>query len=132
MSFYQLLACVLYQGGCALDDSVRDAQSLCGDGTVSAVEECDDGNAVDDDGCTQSCNLARCGDGIVRAGLGEGEEGYEACDDGNDIDDDGCNSECRPAVTPLATVFGSCSVSYDGQSVNRIQRSSLESVAVIA
>ena len=37
----------------------------CGDGVTGACEECDDGNAVDDDGCTNLCTLAACGDGHV-------------------------------------------------------------------
>ena len=52
----------------------------CGDGYVfAAEEECDDGNRVDDDGCSNSCKSATppsCGDGIEQAGeecdLGEG------------------------------------------------------------
>ncbi|GMV39045.1 MAG: hypothetical protein AMXMBFR64_07610 [Myxococcales bacterium] len=58
----------------------------CGDGFVQA-EECDDGNADDHDACV-ACVKARCGDGIVFAGV-------EACDDGNDEDGDGC-SACVP------------------------------------
>ena len=34
--------------------------------------------------------MATCGDGIVRAGV-------EECDDGNDADDDQCTSNCRLA-----------------------------------
>jgi cysteine-rich repeat protein len=34
----------------------------CGDGVVQAGEECDDGNAVDGDGCRPSCVLDMCGD----------------------------------------------------------------------
>ena len=36
----------------------------CGDGVVQAGEECDDGNDLDSDGCSD-CTLAACGDGIV-------------------------------------------------------------------
>jgi cysteine-rich repeat protein len=60
-------------------DSVAavDAVALgCGDGVVTGDEECDDGNRQDGDGCTNRCQWARCGDGIVRAGV-------EDCDDGS-------------------------------------------------
>jgi len=40
------------------------------------AEACDDGNQIDDDGCTNACTLPACGDGIVQAG--------EACDGDSD------------------------------------------------
>jgi cysteine-rich repeat protein len=58
----------------------------CGDAIVNtfAGEECDDGNADDFDGCTNSCTI--CGDSIVTA--------PEECDDGNLIAGDGCSLAC--------------------------------------
>ncbi|MBI2082017.1 MAG: S8 family serine peptidase [Deltaproteobacteria bacterium] len=48
----------------------------CGDGVIDFQEGCDDGNTLDGDGCSSSCQTeAICGDGL----LSEGEE----CDDGN-------------------------------------------------
>jgi len=60
----------------------------CGNGKLEWAlgETCDDGNSVDDDGCTNSCRLPRCGDGVIQNG--------EECDDGNVIDGDQCSSEC--------------------------------------
>lgn len=63
--------------------------SLCGDGTKSDFEECDDGNTVDDDTCTNECQL-NCGDGIVQSG--------EECDDGNSSNIDDCTNSCKKAV----------------------------------
>ncbi|MBK8266581.1 MAG: hypothetical protein IPK80_35310 [Nannocystis sp.] len=40
----------------------------CGDGEVSAFEECDDGNADNTDMCTDACTNALCGDGFVQPG----------------------------------------------------------------
>ncbi len=54
---------------------------------IDPGELCDDGNRVDDDGCTNACTLPTCGDLIVQAG--------EECDDGNDVDNDGCTVECK-------------------------------------
>lgn len=33
-------------------------RSVCGDAVVSGAEECDDGNGIDDDGCTNGCTFA--------------------------------------------------------------------------
>ncbi|AKF09344.1 DUF4215 domain-containing protein [Sandaracinus amylolyticus] len=55
----------------------------CGDMAVNGPEQCDDGNASDTDACLGSCVSARCGDGVVRAGM-------EACDDGNAVTTDAC------------------------------------------
>jgi cysteine-rich repeat protein len=61
--------------------------TVCGDGVVDLGEQCDDGNAVDGDGCDSNCMPTGCGNGIVTAG--------EDCDDGNTADGDGCPSTCR-------------------------------------
>jgi cysteine-rich repeat protein len=68
-------------------ESTEGPPPACGDGNVDAGEECDDGNQVDEDACTNACTNAVCGDGIVQAG----EEG---CDDGNTAPEDGCSPEC--------------------------------------
>jgi cysteine-rich repeat protein len=59
----------------------------CGDGNVNPGEECDDGNNVDTDSCTNGCQNAVCGDGVV-------QEGVEECDDSNTVDDDTCHNDC--------------------------------------
>ncbi|MCP3684837.1 MAG: DUF4215 domain-containing protein [bacterium] len=70
----------------------------CGNGIVDAGEDCDDGNSVDDDSCTNDCTfyippLPYCGNGIVEAG--------EDCDDGNSVDDDSCTNDCTFYIPPL-------------------------------
>jgi fibro-slime domain-containing protein len=69
--------------------SPSDCTPICGDGVVTAGEECDDG--VNDGGyeeCAANCVLgARCGDGEIQAD--------EDCDDGNRRDGDECGSACR-------------------------------------
>lgn len=65
---------------------------VCGDGFADPDldEECDDGNTVDDDACSNACTLPKCGDEKVQLG-------YEDCDDGNVDDTDGCVSGCAAA-----------------------------------
>jgi cysteine-rich repeat protein len=62
--------------------------SLCGNGVQNSGEECDDGNNIDGDSCTNACKAARCGDGVVNIAL-------EQCDDGNNRDGDYCTNQCQ-------------------------------------
>ncbi len=75
----------------------RCASRYCGDGTVNAGEQCDDGNTVGGDGCSVVCTIESCGNGLLDAG--------ERCDDGNRADGDGCSAQCgTPAVyVPLVS-----------------------------
>jgi cysteine-rich repeat protein len=96
--------------------------ATCGDGIKDPQEICDDGNTVNEDECTNGCELPVCGDQIVSTGeecdepndgvgdnpdqncykcklnvCGDGnldlqEPGIEQCDDGNDVASDGCTS----------------------------------------
>ena len=60
----------------------------CGDGTLDAAEECDDGNNQDGDWCSSLCTIEEgCGNGHVDLS--------ETCDDGGNEDGDGCSSRCQ-------------------------------------
>ena len=74
----------------------------CGDGTrlVESPEECDDGNLVDGDGCSASCQI-ECGWECVGGTMDSADTcsavcgdktlgGEEECDDGNTENGDGC------------------------------------------
>jgi len=75
-------------------------QPYCGDNNLDEGEECDDGNNIDNDGCSVECTIEQtelepepestqqpyCGDN----NLDEGEE----CDDGNSDEGDGCSADC--------------------------------------
>ncbi|HEY8377740.1 MAG TPA: DUF4215 domain-containing protein, partial [Nannocystis sp.] len=52
-------------------------RNRCGDGVVwmAGGEECDDGNDVDGDECTNACKTATCGDGTIQAGVEECDMG---------------------------------------------------------
>ena len=57
---------------CPANTTTTTLPSSCGNGTVDAGEECDDGNRVDGDGCDSNCTTSRCGNGI--------KAGIEQCD----------------------------------------------------
>lgn len=67
------------------------------DGVPELGEACDDGNGIATDGCRPNCQLARCGDGIVRTDRAVDDPGFEACDDGNQQADDDCLNDCSLA-----------------------------------
>jgi cysteine-rich repeat protein len=83
----------------------------CGDGEVEGGEACDDGNAIDTDGCRTTCVAAGCGDGVVWAG-------HEACDDGNAIDTDGCRTSCVAAGCGDGVVWAGHEACDDGNAVD--------------
>jgi cysteine-rich repeat protein len=61
-------------------------ECVCGNGTVQDGEQCDDGNLLNEDGCSSQC-LLECGDGNL--------SGDEECDDGNHLFGDGCDETCH-------------------------------------
>jgi cysteine-rich repeat protein len=65
---------------------------VCGNGTLEAFEECDDGPANGDTApCRPDCTPAVCGD-IFRCSTCTP---VEECDDGNVLPSDGCSETCR-------------------------------------
>lgn len=83
--------------------------TVCGDGVVSAAdgEECDDGNLDPTDGCTDSCQYARCGDGILWSG-------FEACDQLG-VPSATCDSDCtEPECGDLLVNLGNGEQCDDG------------------
>lgn len=81
-------------GGWTMDDVcvVGFVETICGDGEITGMEQCDDGDDNSSalaDHCRDDCVSPSCGDGVVDSG--------ELCDDGNLIDDDGCDAECQSA-----------------------------------
>jgi cysteine-rich repeat protein len=86
-----LLLAAAHVPGCGARSSLFEppapVESTCGDGIVDPGEECDDGNAANDDACLATCRFARCGDGFTW-------KGAEGCDDGNTVDTDGCRNRC--------------------------------------
>jgi cysteine-rich repeat protein len=67
----------------------------CGNGVMDQGENCDDGNTISGDGCSDVCvseEMPFCGDSMV--------EGTEQCDDGNAILGDGCDDLCQNEPPP--------------------------------
>ena len=93
------------------DTSTTGPMPSCGDGVVDAGEECDDGNGVDGDACTNTCLNAICGDGVVY-------EGVEACDDGNGIDGDECTNACAAAACGDGVVYEGVEECDDGNDLD--------------
>ena len=120
---YDVRECLVCDGECK---QVAGATAWCGDGLENGPEQCDDGNLVESDACLNSCVTARCGDGLVWAGVEECEDGnaddlddctgcqrarcgdgyvwagVEECDDGNQIPNDGCSHLCQAPVYEIA------------------------------
>ena len=87
-------------GNSANDDNcsstcTRENDAVCGNGSLEDGEACDDANAADTDVCLSTCRLAFCGDGFVR-------NGEEQCDDGV------LNSNTTPDACRTTCVFASC------------------------
>ncbi len=101
----------------------------CGDGNlnVTAGEECDDGDAANDDLCISSdtvagtdCKDAACGDGwtCTAGGCNTGPGGAaEQCDDGNGVNTDPCLDDCSGAACGDSVVCsdGGCTTGPGGQ-----------------
>lgn len=61
-------------------------EAFCSDEIIQPPEQCDDGNTLSGDGCSQYCTTEQCGNGNL--------DYEEQCDDGNTINGDGCSNEC--------------------------------------
>src|SRR5690606_31169317 len=117
---------VLVGDGC---DATCRREPTCGNGILEGAEQCDEGAAcsnsatscsVDADcaggtcgplsgyGCSPSCEIEYCGDGIVQAGLGE------QCDDGNALSGDGCSNACVTELRCGDGVIGGAEQCDDG------------------
>lgn len=66
-------------------------QIACRDGTLDAGEQCDDGNQINNDYCSNVCTSAVCGDGIVQGVAGE------QCEPPNAND---CRANCTMVTQP--------------------------------
>ena len=77
--------------------------TTCGDGLRAGNEQCDDENVLNDDGCSENCEIelgftcnpveayAHCGSDECNEVPGDGiTVGGEVCDDGNFHNGDGC------------------------------------------
>ncbi len=101
MRIHILLFVVLCILSCAGGKKKSVIPKPCGNGQADPGEECDDGNRLGGDGCSEDCTVEPgwscdtgfptlcipvCGDGRV--------VGTEGCDDGNRLGGDGCSEDC--------------------------------------
>ncbi|NTX17190.1 DUF4215 domain-containing protein [Myxococcus sp. CA056] len=69
--------------------------SLCGNTVVNPGEACDDGDtAAGANGCTATCDLSLCGNGVFNNRQWPNFD-QEICDDGNRTEGDGCSRMCE-------------------------------------
>jgi len=96
--YWMLLGLLL--GALAPPPGFSEDCGTCGDGIVDMGEQCDDGNQIEDDGCSSTCEAS-----ARRAGCGDGTIGQdETCDDGNRVDGDGCDTNCTATGCPNGIV----------------------------
>ncbi|RKI75124.1 DUF4215 domain-containing protein [Corallococcus sp. AB049A] len=80
---------------CNVPGNACSLASLCGNNVVNPGELCDDGNTTNDgNGCTATCDLSLCGNGVFN---NQAYPSYaqEVCDDGNRFEGDGCSRQCE-------------------------------------
>jgi cysteine-rich repeat protein len=69
--------------------------SLCGNDVTNTGEACDDGDtAAGANGCTATCDLSLCGNGVFNNRPYPNFD-QEICDDGNRFEGDGCSRQCE-------------------------------------
>jgi hypothetical protein len=69
---------------------------LCGNGVIDTGETCDDGAANGPTAaCTDKCQKARCGDGVVEAGVEQCDPGSQPMSSSPITNDPDCNSDCK-------------------------------------
>ncbi len=108
------LNCMMVEPGYSCPRAGKPCKPVCGDTIKLPVEQCDDGNTKDNDGCSAACKIEpgkKCDNAVPQnctgtAVCGNGtKEGNEPCDDGNGDWRDGCTPDCK--VEPTCTT-GAC------------------------
>src|SRR3989344_4868139 len=108
---------LICEGVCENGACVSGPRGICGNGLIERSEQCDDGNTMNEEGCSQGCfiepRFMRNEQGwscsgqpslCVREVCGNGRiSGGENCDDANTINGDGCSSACTIEQTYLCS-----------------------------
>ena len=95
----------------------------CGDGKrnpaftptgATGPEQCDDMNTTAGDGCSATCQIETCGNGVTEMINGE------QCDDGNLVDTDACRNTCQfpRCGDGIASASETCDTNGNSQTCN--------------
>ncbi len=96
--------CNMVTQHCESDVCLPGGSIECGNGKREFGEVCDDGNKIDQDGCSSTCTKEDGWDcsgvegekSICATICGDGKKlGLEECDDGGEVAGDGCNANCQ-------------------------------------
>jgi len=127
------------QPGGVNGNTCRGNCTVCGDGNLDSGEQCDDGNTNNTDGCTNTCLVPICGDGILGntpnetcdppgtpAGVHNNPcrgdctvcgdsvvNDGEQCDDGNTNNTDTCQNDCT-SPSPCSVIITKTVAPDDG------------------
>ncbi|MEK6844600.1 MAG: Ig-like domain-containing protein [Nanoarchaeota archaeon] len=71
------------------------SSATCRNGIQEGTEQCDDGNAINTDACTNSCIAAVCGDNIIRSGVETCDGNSRACTVSGYNGLESCNAQCN-------------------------------------
>ena len=117
--------------------SPDECNSECGDGIKSSVEDCDDGNAENDDGCSQDCVLETSGFACLplpcKQTTCQDVSAITTCDEVvgllmTQTESGRAKTVWSHPALPVVSVFEvECSYSFDGTSVSLTENVTLES-----
>ncbi|MDO8509498.1 MAG: DUF4215 domain-containing protein, partial [Nanoarchaeota archaeon] len=82
---------------------ITELSATCGNGILQGTEQCDDGNTINSDACTNSCTSAICGDNIVRSGFEICDGNTRICTINGYAGTQACNNQCNAFNTCIAT-----------------------------
>ena len=119
------IASLLVVGGCGDNNSSSHDENLpyCGNGMIEGTEQCDDGNTMDGDGCSATCQSESSSTPLNPVCGDHKKEGIEQCDDGNTMDGDGCSATCQsetnePEQTECPVDGGNCTELWENMCCN--------------
>jgi len=94
--------------------------TTCGNWVPEPGEECDDGNLVNGDGCSENCTIESVSGNWIN-------ETGEECDDGNLVNGDGCSENCTiECIEPDVDGDGICDAQDNCANVSNSDQSDMD------